>query len=199
MPGSALVRALALLLVLGGLGWGGPAATPAAAQGQDRYLFRGSSVLSVELTDAYGRSLGVSEFATDVGVTLRAPYPGDPNPFMLVVQSEPLIGDAGETSLWTALPAEGTVFRYWTLDVDATGDGFTGELTDAHTSEAVALNLVTIPYDVAPNLNMPYILAMAEGAHMTGSWRYGILRVEVEGNTTDGRHPFRWEIVARLR
>lgn len=197
MTGPARVRALVLLLLLGGIGSGGLAAAPAAAQ--DRYLFRGTSVLTVELTDAYGRSLGVSEFATDVGVTLRAPYPGDPNPFMLVVQSEPLIGDAGETSIWTALPAEGTVFRYWTLDVDATGDGFAGELTDAHAREAVALNLITIPYDVAPNLNMPYILAMAEGTRMTGSWRYDIFRVAVEGNTTDGRHPFRWEIVARLR
>jgi hypothetical protein len=168
-----------------------------AVGAQDEIIYEGTARLTVELVDVYGRHTGTPTYETHVKIVLAEAHPLESNPFHMSLQTEPLVNAPGEISLWSGLAAEGTFFQYWTYDfVDEGSSRFAGTLTDPHTRESIALNLMTIPVDIAPNLNMPYILAIGQGAEMVGEFAGDELAIAVEGNTTDAVHPFELQIEA---
>lgn len=160
--------------------------SPAHAQ----FTYQGSATLTVELVNVYGQPLGQQTYTTTVAVQVASPDPRGTNPFELLVQSVPVVNAPGEVSLWSSLPAEGVLFQYWSYQFNPADGTFAGALTNNHVAEAIALNLLTIPVEIAPNLSLPYTLAMANGTQMSGYVDASQIQLQVLGNTTDQAHPF---------
>jgi hypothetical protein len=183
------------------------------AQAQDtgtqRFIYTGTSTMTVQLTNVYGQNTTVETYQTPFEVVLRvpSPYARDPNPFFLAAQSKPLVNDPGEASLLSTAPVdtdpttgEKIVLRMWTLrilqDQGPVGE-FDGRLTDNRFNEALSgANAIAIPINYAPNLTQVMPQAMANGTQMSGTVTQNEFRAQVEGNTTDQTHPFRITIVA---
>jgi hypothetical protein len=161
-------------------------ASPANAQ----IRYQGTATLTVELVNLFGQPIGRQTYTTNVDMQVGPRDPRGTNPFEFVVQSNPLVNAAGEVSLWSSLPAEGVLFQYWTYRYDPVSRTITGSLTDNHVAEAIALNLLTIPVEIAPHIWLPFTLAMANGTQMTGNGDVNQIQIEVVGNTTDQAHPF---------
>jgi len=170
--------------------------TTSPASAQDSVIYQGTATLTVGLVDVYGQFLGQQSYTTNVQASVRAADPRGSNPFELVVQSVPLVNAPGEVGLWSSLPAEGVLFQYWTYQYDLDSGTLVGSLTNNHVAEAIALNLLTIPVEIAPNLSMPYTLAMANGTQMNGHLDDNQIQLQVSGNTTDQAHPFELAITA---
>jgi hypothetical protein len=167
-------------------------ASPAEAQ----LRYQGTVTLTVVLVNIFGQPVGQQTYTTNVDVQLGAPDPRGTNPFELVVQSIPLVNAPGEVSLWSSLPAEGVLFQYWTYQYDPASGTLAGSLTNNHVAEAIALNLLTIPVEIAPNLPLPFTLAMANGTQMNGFVDVNQIQIQVSGNTTDQAHPFVFVVIA---
>lgn len=156
--------------------------------------FSGQATVTVQLINVYGQILGVQSYSTNVGVYIRPPNPGETNPFSLVIQSTPLANSPGEISLNSSLPAQGVLFQYWTYQIQ--NGMLQGTLTNNHVNEAIALNSIIVPAEIAPNLWLPTPLAMANGTTMTGFINESQIQLQVIGNTTDMAHPFQIDIFA---
>lgn len=197
---KALQLLVALLVVAGSL-LVTASTTTAAPQS---WRWRGVMTMAIEIPNIYLSATRVERYTTNVEILVAPPKQvgahTEQNPFNLVIQSTPLINNPGEASIWSSLPAEGIIFQYWMLTSqrDRNGDILvTGQLTNNHVQEALALNLITVPTEIAPNLTMPYTHAMANGTQMQGTFRQnGQARLVIQGNTTDTYHPFTLEIVA---
>ena len=163
---------------------------------QDTFIYQGTATLTVGLVSVYGQVLGQQSYTTDVAVYVNAADPRGSNPFELIAQSTPLLNAPGEVGLWSSLPAEGVLFQYWSYQYDPASGTFAGSLTNNHVAEAIALNLLTIPVEIAPNLWMPYTLAMDHGAQMNGYVDVNQIQLQVVGNTTDQAHPFEIAVAA---
>jgi hypothetical protein len=174
----------------------GISALLAAAPANAQIRYQGRAALTVELVDIFGQPVGQQTYITNVDVQLGPPDPRGTNPFELVVQSIPLVNAPGEVSLWSSLPAEGVLFQYWTYQYDPASGTFAGALTNNHVAEAIALNLLTIPVEIAPNLPLPSTLAMANGTQMNGYVDVNQIQIQVLGNTTDQAHPFVFVVIA---
>jgi hypothetical protein len=176
-----VARAVLVAMVLAiGLGAG---TREAAAAGTLTY--RGTATVRAELFDVYGRSRGVASYRTPVVVLVAAPRRapngiGETNPFALVVQSEPMVNQPGEFSLWSSLPAQGIMFQYWTYEM-LSETRFAGTLTRPHQAEAMVLNMVTLPTEIAPHLTMPYVQMMHEGTQMVGEITTDAAIIHVRG------------------
>jgi hypothetical protein len=170
-------------------------ASPVSAQ--DYLIYQGTATLTVGLVDVYGQFLGQQSYTTNVEAYVKAAEPRGSNPFELVVQSVPLVNAPGEVSLWSsATTAPDVLFQYWTYQYDPASGTLVGSLTNNHVAEAIALNLLTIPVEIAPHLSMPSTLAMANGTQMNGHLDDNQLQLQVLGNTTDQAHPFELAITA---
>lgn len=199
---KALQMLVALLFVTGSLLL--TASTTTAAP--QSWRWQGVMTMTIEIPNIYLSATRVERYTTNVEILVAAPQQvgahKEQNPFNLVIQSTPLINNPGEASIWSSLPAEGIIFQYWTLTSQRDRNGnitVTGQLTNNHVQEALALNLITVPTEIAPNLTMPYTHAMANGTHMQGTFHQnGQARLVIQGNTTDTFHPFTLEIVARF-
>lgn len=184
--------ALALTVSVGLLG------APHSAAAQTPVKLYGVATMNVELVNVYGQSQGVMTYQTNVAVVLNEPLKGrETNPFSLTIQSEPLVNNPGEFSIYSALSftdrSPGDVFlQYWTYQVEQTANGafFAGELTNNQTSVALATNGITIPVEIAPNLVMPSYLSMANGTTMQGQITNDGVSILIQGNTTNLAHPF---------
>jgi len=152
--------------------------------------------LTVQIPDVFGQPVGVQTYKTDVQVeVLSPPHSGENNPFSFAAQSVPLSNNPGEVSIRSSLPAEGTLFQYWEVRQQSNGT-FAGVLSNNHTAEAIALNLITVPYEVAPNLWLPDTFAMANGTQMESAVDQNRFQARIQGNTTEGTHPFTLDIDA---
>lgn len=182
-----------------------PNPTPASAA-INSWRLTGVMTTTVQVPNIYLSSAQVYQFQTNVEVIIdyarqNGPY-AEQNPFSLVIQSTPLTNSYGEASVWSSLAAEGIIFQYWSYGAEQDGNGninFAGELVNNHTAEALALNLITVPTEIAPNIWMPFTHAMMNGTQMQGTfYNNGQAHIVIQGNTTDSFHPFRLEIVASL-
>jgi hypothetical protein len=159
-------------------------------------IYTGSATLTIELVDIYGRSQGTQTYTTNVKVVVGQAKQGESNPFYLQIDPAVMTNALGEFSLRSSLPAEGTLFQYWTYQFQQDG-AFKGSLTDNHNAEGIALNLATIPVEIAPNLQMPYLLSLARSTQIAGVFDQNQIQIQVAGNTTDMAHPFKATIRAR--
>lgn len=173
----------------------------AKAQSAGKHIYTGTATTTVQLSNIYGASKGTFSYKTPVEIVFSLPKKSlsnmsETNPFGLWLQSKPLANAPGEISIASALPANGTLFQYWQF----TGDNknWQGLLTANHTNSALALNLITLPKDIAPNLEMPYPEAMAYDTKMVGQGDSTQIKIIIEGNSTGGSTPVRTEIIARL-
>jgi hypothetical protein len=177
------------------------AVVPAQAQetGGQRFIYTGTSTMTVQLTDVYGQNTTVETYQIPFEVMLQEPseFARDPNPFFLAAQSKPLVNDPGEASLLSTAPVgtdpttgEKIVLRMWTLRILQEGV-FDGRLTDNRFNEGISgANAIAIPINYAPNLTMVMPQAMANGTQMSGTVTQNEFRAQVKGNTTDQTHPF---------
>lgn len=177
-----------------------------ASAAPNSWRFTGVMTTTVQVPNVYLTSSQVKQFQTNVEVLINYPQQvgayTEQNPFSLVIQSTPMVNNYGEASIWSSLPAEGVLFQYWSYGAEQDGNGninFAGQLTNNHTQEALALNLITVPTEIAPNLWMPYTHAMANGTQMQGTVSAnGQIHIVIQGNTTDSYRPFTLEIVATI-
>jgi hypothetical protein len=169
-------------------------------QNTNEQVYRGTATTTVQLSNIYGASKGNFTYKTEVQVVIGPPKKSltnmsETNPFSLWLQSKPLVNAAGEISIASALPANGAIFQYWQFS--GNDNNWQGVLNDNHTREALALNLITLPMDIAPNLEMPNSVAMINGTKMTGQINVNQLKIIVEGNSTGGNTLFQTEIIAQ--
>lgn len=164
-------------------------------------VFSGTAATNIESLDpTTGQSLGAQSFQLPVSVIVGPPRSAggitEGNPFSLNVAPGDA-GAAGAIELWSSLPAEDTLFQYWSLQADETGTQFQGQLTDSHVAEAIALNLVNAPTQIAPGIPpLPFPKAMVEGTALQGSTDGQSVQLVVQGNTIDGTTPFASQIQA---
>jgi hypothetical protein len=196
-PAGYRVRtALILTVLVGVLSLLVPAAT-ATAQAPMQYA--GPTTTTIQLVNVYGQVVGTPTYHTTVVTTIGPPKPRETNPFALVMQSDPLVNASGEWGLWSSSLVDGVTFQYWSYEMQRDGT-LRGQLVDNHTGAAIALNLVTIPAEIAPNLTLPMTYAMANGTTITGTFTDRRLTFVINGNTVDQAHPFRIEgVLDRVR
>lgn len=198
------LRIFGLVILLSGILVAGQPMPASAAP--SLWRLTGVMTTTVQVPNVYLTSSQVYQFQTNVEVLVNYPQQVGPyteqNPFNLVIQSTPQANNYGEASLWSSLPVEGVLFQYWTYGAEQDANGninFAGQLTNNHVQEAIALNLITVPTEIAPSLWMPYTHAMANGTQMQGTFSTnGQVHIVIQGNTTDSFRPFTLEIVATM-
>lgn len=199
---STLRRCMATVIVLASFSGLGQAAFAQAAPQQ---IYRGTATTNVELFDVYGQSRGVSTLQSSVEVVLtpRLDVGGlqETNPFRFIIGTIPVTGgppagSPGEISLWSSLNVDGVMFQYWQF-AEVTNNSWRGSLTDSHVSEAIALNLLTVPKEIAPHLEMPMPEAMVNGTQMQMAVNGNQLTLILDGNSIGGTMPFHTEIVTQ--
>jgi len=131
------------------------------------------------------------------------------NPFsLLLAVGQP--SEAGAVSFWSSAVSTGSsqdlagnprdpnlLLTYWELEWDD-GD-LSGRLTDPHTEQAVALNLLNWPSPLVPcrsdlgELPGGYPHAVAEDATLGGEVDAGSATLTAQGSTGDGQLEFRFD------
>lgn len=153
---------------------------------------------SVTTTILAGDGLGETEhsYQLDVIVVFGPPKspPGglaETNPFSLFIgPGDPNeSGHAGHWEVHSAGVSGGSVvFQYWDLEqTDETS--FTGVLTDPHTQESIAANLINVETPLIPGRPQLGVntlpKAMGEGTQLTGSATQEQTVISLEGLTVD--------------
>lgn len=185
-----------------------------ATQGT-RAVFAGVAATAIETLDPLsGQSLGVQQFQLPTSVIFDSPRSAggitESNPFSLVVApADPAA--AGAIEVWSSLPAnvpadptvpdlipgDDVLFQYWSLQTDQSGTQFQGQLVNTHIAEAVALNLVNAPTQIAPGIPpIPFPKPMIEGTTLQGTTDGQTVQMAVQGATVDGANPFASQIQA---
>lgn len=180
-------------------------ARTAIAQTADEQVYRGTATTNVQLFDVFGQPKGVSTFQSAVEVVVTPPLAvgglQETNPFRFVIGTIPVVGgpppgSPGEVSLWSSANVQGVMFQYWQFAA-VTNNSWQGSLIDNHVREAVALNLLTVPKEIAPNLELPMVEAMANGTQLQIAANGNQVTFIVDGDSTGGTAPFHIEIVAQ--
>lgn len=154
-----------------------------------KQTYHGPATMQVRLTDVYGQPAGTPTFTTQVEGIVAAPRGQETNPVSMFMQSTPLVNKPGEWSFGSATMYSGATLQYWEYEITANGE-FSGTLTNNHAQEAAAMNLLTIPTEIAPNLTMPMPLGFANGSRIRGTVSDSQISFRIEGNTIDQFHPF---------
>ena len=128
-------------------------------------IYTGTMVMNVIERDVYGNPKP-AQYQTNVEVLIGDVRPNETNPFNFMIASVPMVGQAGEISMASALPALGATFQYWTFTYNQ--GQLVGQITNGHTAEAIAYNLYTINKDLSYGLVMPFPEAMPVGTTMEG-------------------------------
>lgn len=202
----AVIGTFIALVLLSLVVAGAAAQQPAPTSPQDSETiatYSGQATMNVELVDVYGQSLGWHQYTTNIDIFFGTPQTAgmtmqETNPFHLLIQSTPLNNDPGEFSIYSSLVYDGVLFQYWDIQIVGS-DSFVGTLSDNHISESIAINMFTIPREIAPNLTMPYPEAMMNGTTLSGSFdTAGNLTMLIEGNATHLQNPFTINLTASL-
>jgi hypothetical protein len=85
--------------------------------------------------------------------------------------------------------------QYWTLQRTSETE-FVGALTNPHTAEAIALNLINAPAQIAPGISLPWPYPMATGTELVGASDGQTLQVTVGGRSIDQAIAFLAEVQA---
>jgi hypothetical protein len=152
-----LVLVAAMLVGLVAVG----AVVPAQAdQATQRWVYDGTSTMTVQLTNVYGQNTSVETYTNPIEVELRvpSPYTNDTNQFALFAQSKPVVIDPGEVEISSVAPvgtdinANKILLRMWKLRVLSSTE-FDGTLTDNHFNEGASFaNEIDIPVEDVPQI-----------------------------------------------
>jgi hypothetical protein len=167
-------------------------------------IYSGRADVTIGYADAFGNLKGRQAFNYAVDVTVDAPARSgrivERNPIHLVVapSDDRQAGQNGVITIWSAMPLtdpkDGVQFllQYWTLTLDATM--LEGRLSNTHTAEAAALNLLNDIDELVPGrpeLGMiPRVAALARGCTLRGTLTRSSIDIEIRGNVTDQSRPF---------
>ena len=162
---------------------------PVAVAAPSKQTYLGPATMRVQLTNVYGQVVGTPTYTTQVEGIIAAPRGQETNRVSMFMQSKPLVNRPGEWSFASATTYSGATLQYWEYEVADNGE-FSGRLTNNHAQEAAAMNLITIPTEIAPNLTVPYTLAFAKGSTIRGVIGNDRISFHIEGNTIDQAHPF---------
>ncbi|MEU6538396.1 hypothetical protein [Streptomyces sp. NPDC047000] len=194
---------------------GVPASGPAALWGKE---YSGTASLTVDVydyctADGSRRLADTKKYSMTATLDLSRPRSGggetEANPFSMVLAvGQP--SAAGAVSFWSAAVTTASgqdlagnprdphlLLTYWALTWD--GGELSGRLTDAHTEQAVALNLFNWPSPVVPcrsdlgDLPGGYPHSVAEGTTLDGALDGGSADLTAQGTTGDGQLAFRFE------
>ncbi|MFF4275737.1 hypothetical protein [Streptomyces sp. NPDC001536] len=163
--------------------------------------------------DGSRRFADTKTYSMNATLDLARPRTGggetETNPFsLLLAVGQP--SEAGAVSFWSSAVSTGSsqdlagnprdpnlLLTYWELAWD---DGeLSGRLTDPHTEQAVALNLLNWPSLLVPcrsdlgELPGGYPHAVAEGTTLDGEVEGGSANLAAQGSTGDGQLEFRFE------
>ncbi|MCX5367155.1 hypothetical protein OG864_51745 [Streptomyces sp. NBC_00124] len=164
-------------------------------------------------TDGSRRFADTKTYSMNATLDLSRPRTGEggteTNPFsLLLAVGQP--SEAGAVSFWSSAVSTGSsqdlagnprdpnlLLTYWELAWD---DGeLSGRLTDPHTEQAVALNLLNWPSLLVPcrsdlgELPGGYPHAVAEGTTLDGEVEGGSANLTAQGSTGDGQLEFRFD------
>ncbi|MHB9863751.1 hypothetical protein [Streptomyces sp. YIM S03343] len=180
--------------------------------------YSGTADVSVDVydycsTDGSRRLADTKTYSMRATLDLSRPRSGggetEANPFsLLLAVGQP--SEAGAVSFWSSAVSTvssqdlagntrdpNLLLSYWTLQW-ADGE-LTGRLTDAHTEQAVALNLLNWPSLIVPcrsdlgELPGGYPHAVAEGTTLGGGLDGGSAHLTAQGSTGDGQLEFRFD------
>ena len=187
------------------------------AEAAGEVVFAGTQVANVQSIDPLsGQSLGIQSFQIPAIVVVSPRISGggltESNPFNLVASATDKSA-AGAVDVWSAAvanvpanidvpnPNPGPVLlQYWEIQSDQTGAQFAGQLTNSHTAEAAALNLINAPTQIAPGVPpIPFPRAIVEGSTLQGQSDGTSIRIVIQGNTVDGFTPFTSQVDAVLQ
>ncbi|NMO17531.1 hypothetical protein HPC49_25400 [Pyxidicoccus fallax] len=198
----ALAWSLGVLLGMGCGGTDSPQEAPVVSEspqtGGEQYV--GTATTVVGILDPFGNVLGQTNYLKQVLVVVRPPIVAgtllETNPFSLAVLPNPPIdvNSEGALSLQSAIGFfdAGTgrefLFQYWTLTI--IGNAISGTLTDNHVAEAIALNLINTPRELAPGIVISWPNAVANGAILEGTIDANQIVLRIQGNVVSGDRPF---------
>ncbi|MCP3144434.1 hypothetical protein [Pyxidicoccus xibeiensis] len=206
--GLALVWSLGLFL---GLGCGGESArqessAPLEAQQTGGEQFVGSATTIVGFLDPFGNLLGQVTYVKQVVIVVRPPAQAgglvEGNPFNLAILPNPPTdaSSEGALSLQSAVgffdPTDGQefLFQYWTFTLN--GTALSGTLTNNHATEALTLNFLNTPRELAPGIVIVWPNAIANGTTLQGTADANQVALRIQGNVVSGDRPFVSDITA---
>lgn len=167
-----------------------PAPKPVAAATIARYA--GTMTTTVRLINVYGQNLGYYTFRTNtvVYISTQAQRNGirESNPFNLVIQPNPTRNAYGEANVYSAWPFT-FLAQYWRYNMTSNTQ-FSGRLVNNYAAYGIALNLLTIPTEIAPSIWHPFPHEMANGTSMSGSIDSQRATIRITGNTMSLAYPF---------
>jgi hypothetical protein len=163
---------------------------------------------AVRLTDTLGqthtRNYAIS-VAVEVSPPLRAAVSGqvELNPFHFRVDPA-FPGATAEEGLYTIVSAavifqgSESLLQLWRFA--ERGTSFSGELVQPPSPLSQVGNQINLPSDQGSAFPVPVSFPLARGTRVTGTMTSDNLHFRLDGNTTDGRHPFVSEVTAtRIR
>jgi hypothetical protein len=162
--------------------------------------YRGTMTVRALLTNVYGQQLGVATYQVAADVVIDRPISTvrgfrETNPFNLIISPRQLVNNYGEVSVFSAFPHDHFGFyQYWSYALQ--GNRFSGSLRNSFASHGLAVNMITLPREIAPHIWMPYSIALVEGSLITGSFGNNQVQIHIDSNTTDWANPFELDIVA---
>jgi len=169
----------------------------ASAQEQ---LFQGVATTNVQLFDVFGQARGTFTYQVQALVVLGSPISGggltEANPFHLAVDPIQIVNAPGELSIRSAALSNGFMFQYWQFQL-INQNSWQGNLVNNHAAESIALNILTVPQEIAPHIEIPTSMAMANNTQMVGEVSGNQVTIVVDGNSIGGTTPFHTEIVAQ--
>jgi hypothetical protein len=195
-----------------------PPSEPTGASALWGKQYSGTAQVTVDVydycsTDGSRRFADTKTYSMNTTLDLGRPRTGggetEANPFsLLLAVGQP--SEAGAVSFWSSAVTTGSsqdlagnprdpnlLLTYWELEWD---DGeLSGRLTDPHTEQAVALNLLNWPGLVVPcrsdlgELPGGYPHAVAEDTTLDGDVDDGSATLTAQGSTGDGQLEFRFD------
>lgn len=198
-----------LVVALAGIGaWAGPqaraaeeidlAGTARVTLGINNYCNLGSSA---------PQRAGTKTFDFPVRVSVSGPMQAggvrEPNPLHLFIGtgSQGPEGSFALVSAHTVATGSGDLLlTYWKLGYDTDTGALTGKLTDSHTREAAAANILFITKDLVgcrPELGtIPFMAAMGNGSELQGTLSRSAAQIRVVGRSVDGLFDYQIDIRA---
>lgn len=162
--------------------------------------YAGVANTTIQYFDGFGQLLGTRTFQTNVALYIEAPASSggitESNPFNFQLLPGNAAGE-GEIEIRSAVgftdPRDGReiLFQYWRITTN--GNQISGQLTDTHIAESVALNFVNAETSIA-GVPIVWNYPMAVNTRFTGTVNGNTLTLRVEGNSTDMSRPFVSEI-----
>jgi hypothetical protein len=179
--------------------------------GKQEVLYNGNSSMTIQYYDYNpysGQDVFIEEktYTYNSQVFIKPPLSSsditESNPFSMHIYPNRISGMDNEgyldfsSALIFTVNAGYVLLQYWNITLN--GNQLSGTLTDTHSAEATALNMIWAWDDIAGiRMTMPF--AMANGTTLTGTISKKSISLIITGQSINTYRRFRWQVNAAVQ